>query len=60
MSMGKMEMNGQSQPDGIDQLQLLFPPLSTYHMSFKFQREESISIAWVICPSFGQGGKGTS
>lgn len=35
----------QSQPDGIDQLQLLFPPFSTFHVSFKFQKEESI---WLV------------
>ena len=42
VSIGKMKRNGQSQPDGVDPLQLLFLPFPTFHMSFKFQGEERI------------------
>lgn len=54
--MGKMETNGQSQTDGVDQLQLLFPLLHIPHeLQIPKRREHLIGIAWVTCLSLGQG-----
>ena len=54
VSMAKTKRNEKSQPDGVDPLQLLFPPFPTFHMSFKFQGEKGsgwcslvhVSIPW--------------